>query len=166
MITAQSLRDQKFKVIIRHTRWFKDVCVVESTLGPPPERHYNLMGLMTKGEFERYKTDGRLSLSPFANADEFSNDDIGNFGEEVSPKGGFTTATIVTPTGEEYVGKFNFTNRAFNKRIGILAAFGRAMKSYLQTNENKPLDEKPAKQKSFRELVRERIQKLDKPAGE
>lgn len=46
----------------------------------------------------------------------------------VSHFGGFTIIDITTPNGEKLIGKYNFNNRYFNRKIGIKAALGRALK--------------------------------------
>lgn len=48
------------------------------------------------------------------------------FSDWVDSYGGFTRVEITTPEGETKVGKFNFNNRPFNRKLGLVAAIGRA----------------------------------------
>src|SRR3990167_2066055 len=45
----------------------------------------------------------------------------------VLSSGGFTRVEVTTPEGETKVGKFNFGNRQFNRKLGLTAAIGRAL---------------------------------------
>lgn len=68
--------------------------------------------LMTKGQFTR----------------EYPNHTVGI---HINSHGGFTKVRVICPEGFTSVGKFNTPNgRQFNRKIGLKAALGRALKAH------------------------------------
>lgn len=45
----------------------------------------------------------------------------------VTCKGGFTRVELTREDGKKGVGKFNFNNRHFNRKLGLRAALGKAL---------------------------------------
>lgn len=50
--------------------------------------------------------------------------------EDINCHGGFTRVEVTTLDGKTLVGKYNFGNRPFNRKIGLQAAIGKALKGY------------------------------------
>lgn len=102
MKTVKQLRDEGCKVVVRHVRLLN-----KSYFNPDFGGEDNLL---TRREFE--------VLSQGQD----------KFGQVVQPKGGFTEVKIVTPDGKVYYGKHNYNSKRFERKIGVKAAIGKALK--------------------------------------
>jgi len=120
----KQLRDKGYTVRVNHVRGFDCVGVQDDN---------GVDNMLTRGEFTRACQDGKLV---YFNYDENTGLYIDKpqgieflYGEQVSPKGGFTTVVIEKDGQQVAKGKYSFgSNNAFTKRIGLSAAFGRALK--------------------------------------
>ena len=117
------LRKEGFTVRVHHVRKFDGVASIVD--GP-------FDNMLTRGEFERAveldklvaivtSPDGDILNTYDAEGDDFE------FGKQVSPTGGFTSVTIERDGRVITKGKFSFNKKPFNKRVGLQAAFGRAV---------------------------------------
>ena len=118
------LRQNGYIVRINHVRAFEFVAA--DTIN-------GLDNMLTRGEFSRAISDGKLRYVDRDDDGYYVNDYIAEneelvFGQQVSPKGGFTTVVIEKDGQTLARGKYNFNGAPFVKRIGLSAAFGRAIK--------------------------------------
>lgn len=111
----QRLKDQGYTVRIQHVRKFPNAYIYENT--------GDYENMMTKGEFIKASQDRKLFRE-----DMWSIYNGAKYGLEVSPTGGFTS--VVIQRGEHLIskGKKNFTHTTFNRKIGVQAALGHALK--------------------------------------
>jgi len=122
MNQLRELRKLGYKVRIRHVREFIGIKRSDDDC------------FMTRGEYEYCRLNGHLDFSDVFSslyyADKYGADTnlIPAYSIAVNSLGGWTEVDIETPYGEIGNGKFNFNNRPFNRKIGLKAAFGRALK--------------------------------------
>jgi hypothetical protein len=118
------LRQNGFTVRCHHNRYFKNVAAVT------PD---GLDNILTSGEFFRAVEDNRLvyieQFGDIVNTYDAEGDEL-IFGRQVSPTNGFTCVTIEKDGIVLGKGKHSFHNKPFNKRLGLLASFGKAIKSF------------------------------------
>lgn len=119
-MTVDELRQNGFQVKIRHTRYFGAYGILD---------HGEFDNFLTRGEFERAYDEGLLVT---IHGDDEPSDGFSTYGKLVQPFGGFTSVFLTAPDGCEYVGKFNFNNKPFSRKKGVIAAIGRATKSMPQ----------------------------------
>lgn len=120
--TVNELRRAGFKVRVTHTRQFPGIVGINQ--GHMLSRYE--FGMEQKG-CGSLAIEGNRSFSA-----------VSKFGDAVLPTGGFTKVEFTTPEGTNFKGKFNFgRNKHYNKKIGVRAALGRALKTYYATKTKK-----------------------------
>ena len=103
-VTVKQLKDQNFRVEVYHGRQYV-----------PGEKTV----LDTNNVENNFPVMSRRDMK----IKEDKNDFV------LSHKGGFTIVELTTPDGKTAKGKFNFGKTcSFNRRIGLTAAIGRALK--------------------------------------
>ncbi len=118
------LRQNGYTVRVNHVRAFDFVAA---------DTNDGLDNMLTRGEFSRAVSDGKLRYVDKNEDGSYLNDYIAEndelvYGKQVSPIGGFTTVAIEKDGETVARGKFAFNKNQFVKRIGLDAAFGRAVK--------------------------------------
>jgi hypothetical protein len=107
------LRSKGYRVMVRHVRHLK-----RPIFNPELK---DLDDCLTRSEFKRY------TVPELQDQNTVTLDGL-KFGDVVDPCGGFTEVILVTPSGEQHVGKCNFAKtRPFNRRNGLTGALGRAL---------------------------------------
>ena len=105
MQSVSELRKAGYKIRVTHVRKTRNPAMVDGV------KDY----LLSRYEYNLAKSEGRLL-------------DVFTYGESVLPYGGFTVVEVTTPEGKTFRGKYNFGKRRFERKIGVVAALGRAYK--------------------------------------
>lgn len=105
MKSVSELRRSGYKVRVTHVRLTRNPAIING----------NADNLLSRYEHNLAKSEGKLTNSL-------------SFGESVFPNGGFTVVEVSTPEGRTFKGKYNFGKRRFERKIGVVAALGRAYK--------------------------------------
>jgi hypothetical protein len=114
---VKGLKDLGYRVKTYHVRYFDNVDQYIDDRG-----NRLVDGLMTKSEFEKALEADEVRFFGWPSPEERA------YGKQVSPKGGFTVVEILDGDGKLLSrGKMSFKNRAYAKKVGRQAAFGRAL---------------------------------------
>jgi hypothetical protein len=122
MNQLRELRKAGYHVSIRHVREFCGVY------------RKNDDCFMTRGEYEHCRLNGEIvyddlrAMGYYCDRFGVAPNKVPTYGTSVDSYGGWTEVEIVSPEGQVGFGKFNFTNKPFNRKIGLSAAIGRAFK--------------------------------------
>lgn len=112
--TVAELRREGYKVRVKHHRKFIVGIPVENSLYPD--------NVLTRFEFEEAET-----LESIPEVDGAELPEMLDYSNCVLPHGGFTNVEVTTPEGVTSTGKYNFNNRQFNRKQGLVAALNRAL---------------------------------------
>lgn len=122
-MTLQEIRENGYKVFVKHHRVFevngypvgvKDGDTVDN--------------ILTRGEFENACENLSVyTIEPESGSLFYLGKN--DYKHCVSTHGGFTEVELIDPNGQVYKGKYNFNKHPFNRKKGLRAALGRALKS-------------------------------------